>query len=129
MKYITKRLKYKKKKISSSKTKRIKKIHFNNKTRRRKSNKSINIKRRKTRYAKYLRGGNNDEPDICAICLEDLSNRETITLSCNPDKKTGHKFHKNCTEALVNKGILNCPMCRKEPIELFEMMIYPSIKW
>ena len=69
MKYITKRLKHKKKKISLSKTKKIKKIQFNNKTRRRKSNKLINIKRRKTRYAKYLRGGNNEEPDICAICL------------------------------------------------------------
>jgi hypothetical protein len=46
-----------------------------------------------------------DQPDVCAICILNLSVGTTLKLRC------GHRFHLNCiNQALTYKR--SCPMCR-----------------
>ena len=69
------------------------------------------FKKRKSVSRKCKKGG---EKDVCAVCLEDLTNpNDDITLSC------GHTYHKGCMvstcQAVLKKtGKCLCPLCRKE---------------
>ena len=47
------------------------------------------------------------EPDcVCAICLDQLDNKQTFTLPC------GHTFHTECQINWFLNGQKTCPTCR-----------------
>ncbi|XP_060178142.1 brassinosteroid-responsive RING protein 1-like [Lycium barbarum] len=51
--------------------------------------------------------GADDREEICAICLCEYENDETIgTLDCR------HEYHAGCIEQWLLKGKQNCPICR-----------------
>jgi hypothetical protein len=53
----------------------------------------------------------NNEPDLCAICLEELKDK-LITLDC------GHIFHDSCVQGYVRStNDRRCPLCRYSPVE------------
>ena len=59
------------------------------------------------------------EDDFCAICLEDTSNCDVRTLSCN------HAFHTRCFAEWSNKSTVadrnvTCPCCRQSFSDPFE---------
>lgn len=75
-------------------------------------------KKKKTFKNRYKKGGNDDD-DVCAICLDNLTSDDITELSCK------HKFHKNCIERWLNASRIDsdgqprlgtCPVCRAEEI-------------
>ena len=52
-------------------------------------------------------GKGKDEADLCAICLESLSENLGNGLLC------GHRFHQACLGRLI-KHSHNCPLCRQD---------------
>ena len=44
--------------------------------------------------------------DICAICLDTLSSKQTFSLQC------GHNFHTECQIMWFRNGRSTCPTCR-----------------
>ena len=84
-----------------------------------KKNKRKTINNRKTINKRKLIKGGIDEEDVCAICLDPLTDA-IITLACN------HTFHQECMTSAC-QGSLNttqclCPLCRK-PLTTEEMNI------
>jgi hypothetical protein len=53
---------------------------------------------------------NNNETNPCAICYENITEKNCVTTSC------GHTFHFTCLTTNILKGTgdhsMNCPMCR-----------------
>ena len=54
----------------------------------------------------FYRGNQNE----CAICLESMSGRKTVTLNCN--KSVKHKFHESCIVEWLRHSN-TCPLCRR----------------
>lgn len=105
--------KHSKKRNTNNKRKTFKK---SSSTRKRKTfKKSSSTRKRKTfKKIKFIKGG--DDTDICAVCLENLTNpTDNVILSC------GHTFHKNCMVSTCEASLEKtdkclCPLCRKELI-------------
>jgi len=61
---------------------------------------------------KKVKAGNTFE-EVCPICLENFKENEFYrNLDCN------HMFHKKCIDRWFRKDHSDCPMCRKQVINL-----------
>jgi hypothetical protein len=73
-----------------------------------------------TAISKHL----DDKYSECAICLHHIiDSDEQVKLSCNPDRRTGHTFHKHCVDEIKTSGLRACPMCRAIVPELSNIEI------
>ncbi len=60
----------------------------------------------------------SDEPSCCTICLEDFEEGGTVK-----ETNCGHFYHKNCMETLLNNKIKNCPVCRANLYEKYDVIV------
>lgn len=56
-----------------------------------------------------------NKPKQCPVCLTDFEDTEHVRVL-----KCGHVFHKECIDTWLTQHVNNCPLCRKEAVELFE---------
>ena len=60
------------------------------------------------------------DDEKCAICIEDLENKDYLKVQTFHEGKTygcGHKFHKDCVKKWLQTASI-CPLCRHElPVE------------
>ena len=72
---------------------------------------------RKARNKTCKRGGNPDNDEQCAICLEQLSSDTKVETVCH------HKFHKQCLLKWCGlKSDKSCPLCRTDITDLCEQI-------
>jgi hypothetical protein len=80
-----------------------------------KSRKNTRKHKKNTHRRKYKKSGKrfrffggNGEDELCAICLEPLTNGQPIfTTKCH------HKFHTSCIQGWCSRNqICNCPLCK-----------------
>ena len=64
---------------------------------------------------KTQKNNNNSNNNICPICLDEMTNNNSISLRCH--KK--HKYHKQCARMLselptwAGRPVIKCALCRK----------------
>lgn len=72
------------------------------------------------------------DDDSCAVCMEPLSSDHVHTLA-----GCGHAFHSNCIIEWMQRGNVNCPMCRTDahhrefvsPLALIDRAKYIRRTW
>ena len=60
----------------------------------------------------------SDEPSSCTICLEPFIQDETVN-----ETNCGHFYHTNCMEKILNNNIKNCPICRSNLYEKYDVIV------
>lgn len=78
-------------------------------SRRAKSAKKASKRRRRAERAKKAAKAAADEKKECAICLEEITKKEELTLPCE------HSFHKYCVCTWLAGNSHTCPLCRRRP--------------
>lgn len=56
----------------------------------------------------YVTPTTGNTHDKCAICLDDMHDRQVISLPCTGD----HMFHTECIQSWLGNGSADCPLCR-----------------
>mmetsp|Transcript_50296 Transcript_50296/g.83487 ORF Transcript_50296/g.83487 Transcript_50296/m.83487 type:complete len:284 (+) Transcript_50296:173-1024(+) len=63
------------------------------------------------------KGGDNEDENVCVICLDALKGRSLFTTAC------GHQFHFSCIRDALSNANESCPLCRTS----FGQMTPPSV--
>jgi hypothetical protein len=58
------------------------------------------------------------EPSSCTICLEPFIQDETVN-----ETNCKHTYHLSCMETLINNKIRNCPVCRANLYEKYDVIV------
>ncbi|KAI8608972.1 hypothetical protein BC830DRAFT_1173952 [Chytriomyces sp. MP71] len=67
----------------------------------------------------------NEDPDLCAICLDPLIPRGTRVPLLNP-ACCGHSLHFICYQACINTNASNCPSCREPFVAITRTKFVPT---